>query len=195
MCRSIGRHERGANLRALKRPIPHLGRAATDRRVPAVRPSYGLSSSVPQTEVSSRRAPPRRIPRAWIKGRALGWLVLIYPRASVFPLLLFRRFTRTPELPPSSPLYSRRGALGAPTRDAFFNPLLPSPPDSSSSTVSSRAPLMPFRNNPARSRGPVLNKCAVFSVPWARSHPAGPHDVAAISLTGKRDGKVACVLA
>lgn len=51
MCRGIGRHERGANLRALKRPIPHLGRAATDRRVPAVRPSYGLSSSAPQTEV------------------------------------------------------------------------------------------------------------------------------------------------
>lgn len=50
--------------------------------------------------VSSRRAPPiPRIPRAWIKGRALGWLVLIYPRASVFSLLLFRRFSRAPDLP------------------------------------------------------------------------------------------------
>lgn len=154
--------------------------------------TMGLSSSTLQTEVSSRRAPPMRIPRAWIKGRALGWLVLIYPRASVFPLLLFRRFSRTPESSsPSSPCTAVAGRLvhlremPSSTRLSLLSP--------SSSTVSSRAPPLPFRNNPARSRGPVLNKCAVFSVPWARSHPAGPHDVAAISLTGKRDGKVACV--
>jgi len=110
--RGIGRHERGANLRALKRAIPHLSRAATDRRVPAVCLPYespNLSSSMPQTEVSSRRAP-MRIPRAWIKGRALGWLVLIYPRASVFPLLLFRRFSWTPPRPPFvSPIQPSRG--------------------------------------------------------------------------------------
>lgn len=34
---------------------------------------------------------------------------------------------------------------------------------------------------------------ALFSVYRTASHPAGPHDVPAISLTRKRDGKAGCV--
>lgn len=73
---------------------------------------------------------------------ALGWLVLIYPRASVFPVLLFRR-QGFRSVPGAARLYRARS----------------SPPSMPSSYG-------PARNNPARTRP---NKCAVFSIPYSQS--------------------------
>lgn len=115
--RGIGCHERCESSCPQK---AHSSSTAISDRRPRRFPLHGrrLSSTAEAaTKVSSRRAPPpMRIPRAWIKGRALGWLVLIYPRASVFPLLLFRRFSRAPDHPCPSRTSSLRSSRGASMR-------------------------------------------------------------------------------